>query len=237
MIVWRIKAFKSVPSTQDIVSLAAKQGEREGFVVIAKEQTAGRGRHGRIWEGGTGNLTASFLIKPNCGPDGLGQISLLIGLSITQTFAPMGISSLLKWPNDILIGGKKVCGILIEAEDGNLIIGLGLNIKSAPLSNTTYLAEHSPNAPDSEEILQRILNQFAMNYKKWIKDGFHAIREEWMQASFELDTPIHIKAPLQTLSGAYAGIDDLGNLKLRLDDGTMKIITAGEVFLPFEQKE
>ena len=127
---WRVRELDATSSTNDDVKKAAEAGEAEGLVVVAKRQTAGRGRHGRVWESPEGNLYCSMLLRPADMQATGAFYSFVAALALRDTVAALlpGAAVTLKWPNDVLVGGRKIAGILLEGGPQWLVIGIGLNV-------------------------------------------------------------------------------------------------------------
>ncbi len=227
MINWSVKEFDNLTSTQDY--LKNNTSLPEGTVIRANTQSTGHGRHGRKWLAGQGNLYISLLLKPKCELDKLGQLSLLTGLAIADI---MPDSVILKWPNDILIDGKKCCGILLDHENDALIIGIGVNIKSAPLDGATFLQNHMSSDIDAKTFMTKLLESFAQYYERWQNEGFETARDEWLEKTYNKGQKISVKIGDNYITGSFETIDMLGNLILICDKtGEIKKITSGEVFL------
>ena len=229
---WSINQYDSVDSTQNILKTTINDNPKtpEGTVICATTQNAGYGRHGRVWEQGAGNLYLSFLVKPDCDIDKIGQISLLTGLALANAIdifiAPQ--ETILKWPNDALIENKKCSGIIIEAIDVGLIIGVGVNIKSAPLEISTCLNKYSNI--ELEKFRDKFLSCFSSCYTQWQKYGFKDLQGEWAAKTYSKGTDISVRLGGQNMKGKFESIDIDGNLLL-MCDGEIKKITSGEVFL------
>ena len=247
MSLWRIETHGSITSTQDILKDRAASSEAQGLVIAAGEQTAGRGRHGRAWVSGKGNLYASLLLRPKIDPRESGQFALLTGLSVYQavrTHLKEDVPLVLKWPNDILLDGRKCCGILVESDIAGdrlnwLAVGIGLNIETAAIAGSACLSDYAPAFPSAGDILGDILQKISDNDSLWQEQGFDAIRREWIERSFPSGQAISVKIGEKVESGAYQGLDPQGNLlMLCAQTGKEKVIAAGEVFpAGHEEKE
>ncbi len=234
---WYIEKFACLPSTQNYLKelLFDNPDISEGTVISASHQSAGQGRHGRIWQGAEGNLFLSLLIKPKCNINQMGQISLISALAVSNV---IDCDVKLKWPNDILIDGKKCCGILIDASPvkdnkiEHLIIGIGVNIKSAPLDTATFLQKYSSSEIDMDSFLDRLLSSFSDYYQRWKNEGFSALQKEWLLHTYDKGQKISVKIGGKQVKGRFDTIDMFGNLILICDKSDRQIkITSGEVFL------
>ncbi|PCI56279.1 MAG: biotin--[acetyl-CoA-carboxylase] ligase [Alphaproteobacteria bacterium] len=240
---WLIQTYDQLPSTQDRLKEAVADNPdlAEGTVIHALHQESGYGRHGRIWQSDPDNLTFSILIKPNCAINRVGQIAILSGLSIAKAIddviAPEH-SSTLKWPNDILIDNRKCCGILIDAapiKDNKVpyfIIGIGINIASAPLETATFLQDHTKMTVDRDKFMKGVLFSFSTLYTQWQNNGFDDIRAQWLSKTYDVGCDIGVKIDTHHIQGRFDTIDMLGNLVITCGKNDEKRkITSGEVFL------
>lgn len=233
---WVIEAHKSVQSTQDIVMEAARAGRPEGLVVQADEQTKGRGRHGRVWQSEPGNLFLSILFRPNCSIQNIGQLSLITGLSLVETIGSFvdGEASL-KWPNDVLLDGKKCAGLLLESElsqagDAEWVaLGLGVNIVSAPADIGSAISDYIEI--DREVFRDRFLEVMGDNYKHWLSCGFEELRSRWISNAHVQGSTLTVKIGERLEKGSFHDIDAQGNLRLIDGASELKTITSGEVYL------
>lgn len=230
-----IRRVEATASTNDDVKEAADRGEKEGFVVWAGRQTAGRGREGRAWESLPGNLHFSVLLRPPTEVRAWGTYSFAAGLAVAVAvgaFLP-DADVKLKWPNDVLVGGKKISGILLEGGEGWLVAGIGINVERFPQDAlypaTSLKAEGAVAAP--EDVLKKTLDAFAVFYEGMNEKGFSFVREAWLARC--LRGPLRVRLPLGggEASGAFEDLDEQGNLCLKLQDGTLRKINAGDVFL------
>ncbi len=235
---WTIDHHACVESTQTLLKEKAKGGAQEGCVVSAEKQTAGRGRQGKVWIAPEGNLSMSFLLRPHCSPAQAGQYSFLVAVALSKTldkYIEKGHVKHLKWPNDILIDGQKCAGILLESDlsdEGKieaLYIGVGVNILHAPPERCALQEVSSQEVSAS-----LLLAKFLENIKKYInlykENGFLSIREIWMEEAYKLKEEIKVRLPDKTLTGVFEGLDEDGALLLRLDNGVLERVSAGEVY-------
>lgn len=240
---WLIQTYDQLPSTQERLKevIADNPDLVEGTVIHALHQESGYGRHGRVWQSDLYNLTFSILIKPNCAIEHIGQIAILSGLAISKAIddviAPEH-NSILKWPNDILIDDLKCCGILIDAapiKDNKVpyfIIGIGINIASAPLETATFLQNHTNTTVERDNFMKDVLSSFSTLYTQWQNDGFEDIRAQWLGKTYEAGCDIGVKIDTHHIQGRFDTIDMLGNLIITCGKNDEKRkITSGEVFL------
>lgn len=234
--------LNDVTSTNDEARRYAALGVNDGTLIWADSQSKGRGRQGRTWTSPPGNLYMSLLLRPDVPPADALQIGFVASLAIAEAVdavAPSGTTVQVKWPNDVLVNGKKVCGMLLESSmksDGSavdwLIIGMGVNIKVAP-DDTPYPATTLENEGVSGltvgDLLIRAINRFEEWRGRWTAEGFGPVREAWLARAAGLGKPIEVRLPDDALKGTFRGLDDAGALMLETPDGTRQI-TMGDVF-------
>jgi BirA family biotin operon repressor/biotin-[acetyl-CoA-carboxylase] ligase len=232
MIVWDIQRHDHLSSTQDhLKSIAASEGG-EGLCVQALEQSAGHGRHGRVWNSPKGNLYLSFFLKPDCDVAKIGELSLLTSVAIAQSIEVLvSAPSMLKWPNDVLAQdsqGKfhKCAGILVESvpQDNAVIVGLGVNTQSAPSEGVALDI-------DTEQFRDRFLSIFAALYQDWQMHGFEQGRVLWLSYAHKIGASVSVKVGSDIRAGTFAGLSDHGTLLLQGADGTITPITSGEIYV------
>ena len=237
MLDWHIHRYDEVTSTQDIAADMARAGCVEGTVVVTKSQTAGRGRIGNVWQSHSGNLLTSIVLRPDIEPAQAGQYSFLTAVALNRMLSEMlkdSHSILNKWPNDRLVDGKKIAGILLESVlDGPrfaaLVIGMGVNVASSPEDKTSLTALGA-----AQETSETVLVAFLANLKEVLlefdQDGFAPFHEEWLDHAMNLHKTITVRLPSGTLDGVFEGLEVDGALRLRLANGDIKVIHSGEVF-------
>lgn len=234
MISWRLETYDELGSTSDFCTARAKAGEPEGLAVLAYKQSAGRGSRGRSWQAPEGNLNLSFLLRPTLPAALAGFYSLLAGVvaaeAIEQFFAP---PTMLKWPNDVLLGGAKLAGVLIDAAPNGqsldwLVIGIGMNLRSAPQipgRATTSLAAHGLTLAALDAA-----NAILAGFSRWHGAGAEAIRDAWLSRAHPLGTPLEIKTAHTTRTGTFAGLSPSGELLLQ-SKNRIEPVSTGDVML------
>ena len=240
MMNWKIEVFDKLPTTQDLAIARAEEGAAEGSVIQSMLQSAGRGRHGNEWQSPLGNLYMSFLLRPMCRPDLAGQISFVIGLALSAAmdpYVPAPYKKTLKWPNDILIDGKKCAGILLESRlssDGlveSLVIGMGVNIHAAPEGCAGLQAIAGPEKRLAvHRFRDEVLVRVAECYDGWKSAGFDPARRDWLAQAHGLNHKISARLQEQTIKGIFRDIDPDGALILEDGSGKNIAIRAGEVY-------
>ncbi len=238
MIDWRIERFEEIQSTQDLALERARKGAAEGLVIMAKRQSRGRGRSGNQWQSIPGNLLFSFVLRPRTEIANLGHYSFLCAVALNRTlsgYLSPGKTVGNKWPNDLLIGGKKIAGILLEIEpemnggDGALVIGMGVNIVSAP-EDRTFLRGEVGGEVEASEVLSSFLAHMSAVLDQYVREGFGPLREEWLENALNIGRDIRVRLPEAVLDGVFEGLSADGALQLRLAGGELKMIHSGEVF-------
>jgi BirA family biotin operon repressor/biotin-[acetyl-CoA-carboxylase] ligase len=237
--------FDELDSTNAEARRRAEAGERGPVWLMARRQTAGVGRRGRAWDGGEGNLTATLLMTLNKSPVEAGQLAFVAGVAAAETIAAYVPSSLvsLKWPNDVLVAGRKACGMLIESGPANgggvwAAVGVGINLATYPSAverPATALAEHlsadltRPPTPDAA--LAILARAFDQTLSLWLTQGFEPVRQAWLGRASGLGGSCTARLEHETITGVAEGLDADGALLLRLPGGMLRRITAGDVFL------
>lgn len=217
--------------------VAARELVVEGDWLVADRQVAGRGRQGRIWFDGLGNFMGSTVVWPGTGDPPLGSLALVAGLAVIEAVAPLvppPSVPLLKWPNDVLIGAAKLCGILLERAGEAVIVGVGVNLAQAPQVDgreTIALSAFGP-APDRDHFAAALAGHFSIELQRWRSYGLEPLLRRWQAAAHPIGTALAIGEPgEEPLQGTFAGLASDGALQLRLADGTTRTIHAGEVRL------
>lgn len=237
----RIEALEEVDSTNAEARRRAEAGEAGPLWITAARQTAGRGRRGRAWETGHGNLAATLLFVTDRPPAEAAQISFIAALAVADladAFVPASKVSL-KWPNDPMIDGRKASGILVESGQhagGGLwvAVGVGVNLASppeAPERPATAFAEHMAGPPPKPlEALALLAEAFERWRRVWQTSGFAVIADAWTRRAHGLGETCVARLGHETVTGTAEGLDPDGALRLRLPDGMLRRITAGDVF-------
>jgi BirA family biotin operon repressor/biotin-[acetyl-CoA-carboxylase] ligase len=226
-------------STNEEARRLAETGEVGPLWIMAKNQSAGRGRRGRVWHSAEGNLAATLLLRPDAAEALTGQLSFAAALAAADMaahFAPDAAIAV-KWPNDVLADGKKLAGILLEggADKSNrrwLAIGIGVNLAGHP-EGTEFpaisLAQLGIAVPSQEEALTVLAARFAHWYGLWMQGGFESLRMQWLARAKGVGAPIRARLPQETRTGVFEGIDASGALLLN-EGGQVRAIAAAEVF-------
>ena len=235
-----VRLFETLDSTMDDAKRLAEGGAAEGTVVLAEEQTAGRGRFDRSWMSVPGeDLLFSVVFRP--GVVQAPYINMAAALSVCSTVGhATGLDTAIKWPNDVKLAGRKVSGILVESmvSRSNIeytVLGVGLNVNSNPAAvpeiaaTATSMYRESGRTFDRTEILIEVLRELDRRYGL-IREG-RSMREEWSSRLETLGRSVVVRWQDSTEEGTATGVDEMGNLILRKADGTRKSVVAGEVTL------
>lgn len=230
--------FVSVTGSTNADLIARLRGGElvaEGFWLVADRQDAGKGRSGRIWQDGAGNFMGSTVVHIGPHDPPPPTLSFVAALALYETVAeclphPAGI--MLKWPNDLLLSGAKLAGILLEGEGRSIVVGMGVNLAHAPDlpdRRTIALSAFGP-APDRDIFAARLSARFGAQLGKWRALGKDRLFERWLAVAHPLGTELTVKEPDgHEIMGAFDGLEPDGALRLRLADGTARAIHAGDV--------
>lgn len=235
--------FESTPSTSDTAKILGTRGEAEGALVVAETQTAGRGRLGRHWISHPGSgIYASLLLRPPLPPNELPQITLSTAVAMVRALdRAVGITPGIKWPNDLILKGRKVGGILTEMETDSdqiryLVVGLGLNVNTpafpwelADMATSLFLEEGRRFS--RVHILRTWLEEFEALYARFLAHGFPEILEEWRRHSVTLGKCVAVRQGLRQIEGLALEVADDGALLLETALGEVVRVTSGEITL------
>jgi BirA family biotin operon repressor/biotin-[acetyl-CoA-carboxylase] ligase len=237
---YHLVALDEVDSTNEEAKRRAMAGAGEGTLIWARRQTAGRGRRGRAWTSEPGNLFASLILRPACNPAKAAELTFVAANAVLDVVGESVLPDQAvqaKWPNDVLIEGRKAAGILLEsstAQNGKLdwlVVGIGINVLHHP-EGTEFPATSlraSGSTATVEMTLETLVRYFAHGKAIWEEQGFAAVRETWLRRASGLGQPIRVRLPQESIEGTFAGLDASG--ALILDMGAQRRhITAGDVF-------
>jgi BirA family transcriptional regulator, biotin operon repressor / biotin---[acetyl-CoA-carboxylase] ligase len=237
---FRLEAFARIDSTNDAAKARALEGAPEGTLIAAEEQARGRGRGGRGWVSARGNLHASLVLRPQCSARDAAQLGFAAALAVFEAaesvLSPQAPLSL-KWPNDVLLGGAKFAGILLESkarDDGALewlVVGIGVNLVSSPTGTefpATNLAAHGAGVT-AEQFLPILAGRLLAWYEAWRARGFAALRDPWLARAHRPGARLRVRTGARFDEGRFAGLDAEGRL---LFDGPMGrvALSAADVF-------
>jgi BirA family biotin operon repressor/biotin-[acetyl-CoA-carboxylase] ligase len=240
---YRLEEFEALGSTNDEASSRVMQGDPGRLWIVAQEQTKGRGRFGRQWLSPPGNLYASLLLIDPAPPPISAQLGFVAGVALIGALreviggdAPVK----LKWPNDVLCGGAKLSGLLLEGASlpnglFGCVIGFGVNCISSPTDTpypTASLKSMGAESCDRTALFAALSNHVVDALDLWARgENFAAVRTAWLESAGGIDGPVRVVRGGGTLDGRFRGIDAQGRMLLERQDGATEIIEAGDVTL------
>lgn len=249
---YHLLSFDELDSTNEEGKRLAKGGGHHGAVIWAKKQTAGKGRLGRAWVSSQGNLYVSVLLQPDKPMKELSQLSFVAAVAAMEALEallPPGKRLQCKWPNDILLGDKKIGGILLESfqtpsKTGGkpkpwVIVGVGINVDNCPPRTefpATCLRDCGVELVSAKIILSRFVHHFIECYNEWDIKGFAPCRRRWLKNAWGMKKRLAARLPDGSVEGFAEGIDLSGSLVLRLPSGKKQQIHAADIF-PAEMAE
>ena len=237
-----ILCFRKVFSTNSIAKFLANHSADEGTVLISEIQTKARGRSGKKWEAPDGGVWMSLILRPNVPTARIGLITLATGVAIAKSIRSLGVDARIKWPNDVLIHGKKISGVLTEVnatfnEIDWIVVGIGIdsNLKLEDFSEdirigTTTLTEELPSKVDENELIAIFLNEFEKVYELY-KDGeIETILKDWRDLADTIGKYVNItQTGGKVTQGYVVGINNEGSLIIERQDGALEKIISGEL--------
>ena len=238
----KIRDYEQLDSTNTKISELALEGAEHGTVVVADCQTAGKGRRGRVWESTAGdNIYMSVLLRPSFETDKAPMLTLVMAYSVAQVLRKRGFEDVqIKWPNDLVISGKKLCGILTEmhlrgSEIDHVVVGVGVNVNTSAFSEelvdkATSLFLECGKLMKKEQLIANILETFMEMYERFAKAGdLKFLQEDYNAILVNKNREVCILETGNEYMAYAIGINEKGELLVRLEDGTIKQVYAGEV--------
>lgn len=208
---------------------------QDGQWVSARQQTGGRGRMGRPWLMPEGNLAASCLIRPRSGEGHAAELGFVAALALYDCCASHVDQARLqlKWPNDLLLDGKKISGILLEREQDVLVLGIGVNVAAAPLlpDRPTMSLREAGAAVDRRLFLDQLSTAFEARRQLWANYGFSAIRSDWLTRAHPAGTALRVVHTGSVLEGTFIDLAADGALRIRAGDDEEHLVHAGDVWV------
>lgn len=225
-----IRTVAEAGSTNDDLASLAADGATEGLWLRAECQTGGRGRQGRAWQSPPGNLCASTIVRlqPNDPP--APTLALVAAVALHEVVAAHAPQVRIKWPNDLLADGAKLSGILLERQGDAVIVGFGVNLAHHPEDierPATSIAALAGASPEPAAFLELLAEAFGRWLARWRTAGIEPVRRQWLAAAHQPGVPLSTSEG----EGLFDGLDQEGALRLRLADGSLRVIHAGDVFL------
>jgi len=232
-------------STNDFAKKLARYGAAEGTVVIAEAQTAGRGRLGREWFSPKGGLYFSIVLRPKLRANEAVKLVFVASLAVAKVLDEVyGLRVETKWPNDVLVNGRKICGILSEmntvGEKVNyVIVGVGINVNTEVQKKfpeelriaTTSLKNELCRKIRLGEMFRIVLERLDEIHKQFLKEGFVSVLARWKKYAYFLGCHIDVTCQCEKLSGLASDVDSDGTLIVKLEDGTVKHVSTGDISL------
>jgi BirA family transcriptional regulator, biotin operon repressor / biotin---[acetyl-CoA-carboxylase] ligase len=239
----KVVHYNTVSSTQDIAGEMARCGAEEGTLVIAEMQEKGRGRKGRNWVSlSESGIYFSLILRPNLLPSQVTQIPLVAGIALTRAIRKIvPLRTTIKWPNDILIGKKKVGGILTEMSSeidriNFIVLGIGLNVnmpasllRGVPNGTATSLIEECGEHTSRAKLVQSFLREFELTYNKYLNSGFSSLKDEWKTLNNTIGARVKVSGGEKEIEGMVIDINDNGFLLIKKDDSEVGMIVTGDV--------
>ena len=232
-------------STNDFAKKLANYGADEGTVIFAEEQSAGKGRLGRTWISPRGGLYFSIILKPKIKVSDAVKLVFVASLAVAETIRDLyGLNTETKWPNDVLVDGKKVCGILAETSSIGerlkfVVLGVGVNanfnVKEAfpkeLQESATSLQDMLGRKVEIEKLFKKLLERLEKLYTLFLKNGFTQILEKWKKFASFLVCQVEVLSDSQKWSGTALDVEEDGSLSLKLENGTVKRFLSGDITL------
>ncbi len=208
----------------------AREAAPEGVWLRAERQSGGKGRLGRAWESPPGNLYASTLVRLQADDPPAPTLAIIAAVALHEAVTLYADGAQLKWPNDVVADGAKLAGILLEREGEAVVIGFGVNLANHPEvleRPATSIKALAGEAPAPELFLEVLAERFARWLGRWRSEGINPVRRRWLEAAHPVGTALVTSEG----AGLFGGLDETGALLLRLSDGQVRTIHAGDVFL------
>ncbi|PZP83972.1 MAG: biotin--[acetyl-CoA-carboxylase] ligase [Azospirillum brasilense] len=242
---YHLLSYDVLDSTNEEAKRLAGGGASHGAVIWAKRQQAGRGRMGREWVSAEGNLFVSILLSPECDLATCSQLSFVAAVAAAETLegiVPDQQEIACKWPNDILLNGRKLGGILLESfttqepsgrECQWVVVGVGINIDSFPehvMFPAACLRDAGVEIISAKIVLSRFIFNFISHYDAWVGAGFKPVQKAWQKRAYRLGHEVEVIIGEKKITGVFDGIDAAGRLLVRAESGAITGISAGDVF-------
>lgn len=231
-----IHRYEVVTSTNDIARELAAAGADEGTVVVAEEQTKGRGSRGRVWISPPGaNLLMSIILRPQISAERLGELAFVGAIALAGTLRESyGLDARIKWPNDVRIGRKKVSGMIVEATKGAVVLGIGVNVNWTDLAEeisttATSLTIELGSSVDKETLLKRFLDDLDISYGVYRARGFGRILDQWKELQDTIGCDVKVGFDDGNIQGRAVDVDEHGSLIVELPNGERKAIPSATV--------
>lgn len=234
---WPLEAFVEVDSTMSVGRQRAQTGAEEGTTVLAERQTGGRGRRGRDWYSPDGGVYMTTVLRPTRATEELPQLALVAAVAVREACAELGAKAArVKWPNDVVVGRKKLAGILLETFDSTVLVGIGVNrnergdvdLDRDLALRFIGLGDLVQETPDRETLARAILNALELRYESWLSGRFDQILEEFARFHVLSGQRVVAIGDDGAVEGKVAGLDGSGALIVSTQNGK-KRVRSGEV--------
>ena len=244
--IYTIHRYDSIDSTSSEALRMVEKGAPEGTVVISQTQTAGRGRRGRTWSSTpNAGLYLSLILHPHKPLDQLWQMAFIAALATAESIIKVSdLPARIKWPNDILINGRKIVGILVETKPipgkstSAVILGIGVNVNTADFpqeirekASSMFLERGTDQPFDVFDVESELLSSLNSRYTEYLQTGFSSILDGWRALDCTSGRVVTVSTPGGIITGKAEGVDDIGDLLVRKDDGSLAKLVSGEVLL------
>jgi BirA family biotin operon repressor/biotin-[acetyl-CoA-carboxylase] ligase len=230
----KVVHLNATGSTNVVARQLAERGIAEGTVVVAETQSRGKGRLGRKWITKPGGLWMSVVLKPAIDPMHASSITLLAAVSVTKALRGAGLEAVIKWPNDVLVNGKKICGILTEMSAETdvvnfIVLGIGVNVNNdVPLETATTMRSELGRDADRLKFMQSLLETLEEDYFTFKKEGFTPILWSWRRYSDTLGRLVEVTYQDEVVTGLAQDVDEDGSLLVKTPDGSIRKIVSGD---------
>lgn len=243
----KVYFFEEVGSTNEVAFELARNGAVHGTIVLAETQTKGRGRMGRRWVSPSGaNIYLSLVLRPNIEAKAAPLITFIASIALTDAAKTVGVEAGIKWPNDLLVNGKKLAGVLTELEsDGDkvkyAVMGIGVNLNLTREMLDRELGDIAADATSVREALGRevdrvdftanLINELERRYEEYLVLGFKHVIKEWNERCSMMGKKVEVIAEGKSLIGTAQSVDSMGRLLIRRKDGVVERVIAGDIVL------
>jgi len=230
----RVIHMNSTGSTNTVARQLAEEGVEEGTVVIAEVLTRAKGRMGRTFITKHGGAWLSIVLKPALDPAHASSITLLAAVSVTKALRGAGLEAVIKWPNDVLVNGKKICGILTEMNAETdavnfIILGIGVNVNNdVPLETATTMRAELGHEADRVGFVQSLLETLEEDYLTFHEEGFTPILWSWRRYSDTLGRMVEVTSQDEVITGLAQDVGEDGSLLVKIKDGSVRTIVSGD---------
>ena len=228
-----VERYDTVTSTNDVARELAASDAGEGTVVVAAEQTKGRGSRGRAWLSPPGaNLLVSVVLRPRVSPERLGELGFVAAVAVAGTLRDCcSLDARIKWPNDVRVAGKKIAGIIVEAAKGAAILGLGVNVNWTDLpeeirETATSVALELGRSVELETVLKALLADLDIAYGVYRARGFSRTLDAWRELEATTGTEVTVASNGESVRGRAVDVDEHGSLIVELPSGERRAIPA-----------